>query len=160
MRTADQHLRKQLTNRTGDRSDEILALREDIGLLDAQHNQTLKVIIAEFGFPGKSKVGMDVTHAFWVLVMHQDEDVELQERVLEWMESEKDTGEVVKRDIAYLADRVAVNRGRCQHYGTQTKYDERQEKWTTFPICDQKKMKKLRKEMELMPFSTQMKRLQ
>ncbi len=154
----DQELRKALG--AADRSDSI-AYRDQqelVAQMDEMHNIMLHKVIEAHGFPGASEHGMVTTHEFWILIMHQDGDTELQESVLKWMKSMLHTGEVMGRDIAYLSDRVAVNKEECQMYGTQFHYDKVQDKNVPFEICDEKKLKKLRKRMGLMPFDNQVSR--
>jgi hypothetical protein len=126
-----------------------------ISQMDEMHNIMLHKVIENQGYPAASDFGMVTTHKFWILIMHQDSDLELQESVLEWMKSVLFEGEVIGRDLAYLQDRVAVNKGECQVYGTQFRYDKAQNKNVPFEICDVKKLKKLRKKLGLMPFATQ-----
>lgn len=88
------------------------------GTVDAKHTERMKVIVAEIGWPTFSKVGIEGASNAWLLVQHADHDVDFQEHCLKLME-EAPTGEVDITDIAYLTDRVCVNRGRNQLYGTQ-----------------------------------------
>ncbi|HEX4799337.1 MAG TPA: DUF6624 domain-containing protein [Candidatus Paceibacterota bacterium] len=86
--------------------------------IDAKHTERMKEIVAEIGWPTVSKVGVEGASNAWLLVQHADHDVDFQERCLELMK-EAPTGEVDITDVAYLTDRVCVNRGRGQLYGTQ-----------------------------------------
>ena len=154
----DQELRKALGK--ADRSDSVsfAQLQSTVGQMDDMHNVMLDKVIEEQGYPVASEFGMATTHDFWILIMHQDTDAELQQSVLDWMKSVLFEGEVIGRDVAYLTDRVAVNKGECQIYGTQFRYDKEQSKNVAFDICEVKKLKKLRKKMGLMPFDTQVTR--
>jgi len=53
-----------------------------------------------------------------LLVQHADHDRPFQENVLELMLAQPE-GEVLKRDIAYLTDRLLVGKNLPQRYGTQ-----------------------------------------
>lgn len=154
----DQELRKALGK--GDRTDSLAyaQLKTTVAQMDEMHNIMLHKVIKEQGYPPASEFGMTTTHDFWILIMHQDTDVELQQAVLDWMKSVLFQGEVIGRDVAYLTDRVAVNKGECQTYGTQFRYDDVQDKNLPFEICEKKKLKKLRKKIGLMPFETQVNR--
>lgn len=85
---------------------------------DAQHRERLRAIIDRHGWPGKSLVGERAASAAWLLVQHADIDVPLQRRCLALMEAAP-TGEVSLQNIAYLTDRVRINEGREQVYGSQ-----------------------------------------
>ncbi|MDP1792986.1 MAG: hypothetical protein Q8K63_02515 [Acidimicrobiales bacterium] len=84
--------------------------------LAAEHNDRLKEIVAEFGWPGKRLVGADGAHAAWLLL--QRADLTFQQQALELMEQLPD-GQVDKLDLAQLTDRIAVRLGEPQTYGTQ-----------------------------------------
>ena len=76
-------------------------------------------IVDEVGWPTKSAVGTDGTQAAWLLLQHADLDVAFQRRCLKLMEAERERGEVFTQNLAYLTDRVRVNEGKKQEYGTQ-----------------------------------------
>lgn len=107
MYEADQAMRERWEE--GDFSDEDL---------DKAHTSRMKEIIEEIGWPTASKVGTDVAENAWLLVQHSDHDVDFQSLCLELMKQEPDS-EVKKVNVAYLEDRVRVNQGRGQLYGTQ-----------------------------------------
>jgi len=90
------------------------------GDIDKEHTEKIKEIIDEIGWPTISKVGEEASFNAWLLVQHADHDVPFQERCLELMKQESE-GEVSKHDLAYLEDRVRINTGRLQVYGTQFK---------------------------------------
>lgn len=64
-------------------------------------------------------VGDDGTRAAWLIAQHADHDVALQERALELLDAAVERGEAPMHVAAFLTDRVCVNRGRPQVYGTQ-----------------------------------------
>lgn len=78
----------------------------------------MKVIVSEIGWPTISKVGAETSSAAWLLVQHADHDVDFQKLCLELMKAEPE-GEVAKQNIAFLEDRIRVNQGLGQIYGTQ-----------------------------------------
>ncbi len=75
-------------------------------------------------WPGRAKVGNDGANALWLLVQHADKDPALQRRALDLM-AQAATGEVSPPDLALLTDRVLVNEGKPQRYGTQFKADDK-----------------------------------
>ena len=87
--------------------------------VDRRNTQRMKKIIAEHGWPIRRTVGSDGTRAAWLLVQHAAQDVAFQRRCLKMMEKHRTDGEVSPGDIAYLTDRVLVNEGKPQLYGTQ-----------------------------------------
>ncbi len=99
-----------------------------------------------------SKVGEKGAHNAWLLVQHADHNVVFQEYCLQMM---KDTpaGEVDKTDIAYLTDRVCVNRGRGQLYGTQ--FTQEDSKHIPRTIEDEANVDVRRSEIGMGPLSEQ-----
>lgn len=85
--------------------------------VDKENTLKLKAIIEKIGWPGISKVGRLGASSAWLLAQHADLDVEFQEKCLKLMEENKN--DVDNRNIAYLTDRVRVNKGMNQLYGTQ-----------------------------------------
>lgn len=86
--------------------------------IDRINTEKMKEIVAQIGWPTVSKVGESGAHGAWLLIQHADHDVVFQEQCLELMKKEPST-EVDSIDIAYLDDRVRVNKGQPQLYGTQ-----------------------------------------
>lgn len=89
--------------------------------IDSKNTARMKEIIAEIGWPMKSKVGEIGESNAWLLVQHADQDVTFQRHCLQLMKDAPAT-EVDQINIAYLEDRVRVNQGRGQLYGTQFKH--------------------------------------
>lgn len=92
--------------------------------IDKKHTKRTREIVDSIGWPTNSKVGIQASHAAWLLVQHADHDVDFQEHVLSLMK-ECPEGEIRKTEIAMLEDRVRVNKGERQIYGTQMYVDEK-----------------------------------
>lgn len=86
--------------------------------VDSGSTAQMKKIVSQIGWPTVSKVGSEASHVAWLLVQHADHDVDFQEQCLCLMMGQKEP-EVSNRDIAYLEDRVRVNRKLPQLFGTQ-----------------------------------------
>lgn len=91
---------------------------EEMHGVDAKHTARMKAIVARHGWPLRSMVGDDGAVAAWLLVQHADLDPEFQRRCLELMQAAP-PGETNRQNVAYLTDRVLVNEGKKQLYGTQ-----------------------------------------
>ena len=87
--------------------------------VDADNLPWLKKVVAEVGWPGRSDVGEDGTHAAWLLAQHADRDPAFQRECLELLSVAADHGEAAQADMAYLTDRVLLAEGRPQEFGTQ-----------------------------------------
>jgi hypothetical protein len=90
----------------------------ELSSVDARNTQRLREIVAEIGWPTRSKVGEQAEHLAWLLVQHADRDVAFQRQCLALMEAESAV-EVCPRHRAYLKDRIRLAEGRLQRYGTQ-----------------------------------------
>lgn len=108
-------------------------------------------LIAEHGWPGRSLVGEDGAEAAWLIVQHADHDVELQERCLELLRDAVAREEASPQELAYLTDRVRVNRGREQVYGTQ--FRGRGADFGPQPIEDPEGLEERRSLVNLEPFA-------
>ncbi|HPO06297.1 MAG TPA: hypothetical protein PLQ36_04265, partial [Candidatus Gracilibacteria bacterium] len=121
MFSVDQDLRFQASN--ADLSKKFTGSKLNWGLLnflvyilDGVHNQRITKIIKEYGYPTQKMIGRRGMFYFSVLIIHQDSDINLQKGCLE-------SCDFSPKDKAYLTDRVFVNSGEKQIYGTQFQLD-------------------------------------
>lgn len=84
-----------------------------------ERTDRLREIIAEYGWPTFRLVGTDGATAAWVIAQHADHDPAFQRYALRLMRAAARQGQADPVELAYLTDRVAVNTGRLQVYGTQ-----------------------------------------
>jgi hypothetical protein len=87
--------------------------------VDEANTRWLKAQISQNGWFTVSKYGADADRAAWLLVQHADRDLDFQTDMLSILEPLVPVDETARTNYAYLYDRVAVNRGRPQRYGTQ-----------------------------------------
>ncbi len=125
--------------------------------VDARNIARMKEVVANMGWPAISKVGDRAASAAWLLVQHADRDPAFQQECLALMRS-LPPGEVQKRHIAYLEDRVRVNTGRPTLYGTQF-YNNKQGAFGPRPIEDQDTLDERRAAAGLGPFAEYEKKL-
>lgn len=85
--------------------------------LAAKAQPALESAFTRYGWPKLSVFGTEACHNFWLLVQHQPLSVEQQ--MLPAMGSALAQGEASSTDYAYLFDRVQVDEGNPQHWGTQ-----------------------------------------
>ncbi len=79
----------------------------------------MREILEQYDWIDSERFGSRIASNAWILVQHADDHPEFQTDVLERMEPYLESGGVRARDYAYLFDRVAVNTGQLQRYGTQ-----------------------------------------
>lgn len=86
---------------------------------DAARAARLAEIIDDYGWPTSDLVGADGASAAWLIAQHADFDVPFQQRVLDLMTTAVDADAADPTELALLDDRVAVNTGLPQTYGSQ-----------------------------------------
>jgi hypothetical protein len=109
----DQRLRAEWAERPTDRR-----LRRRVTEADGESTERLRHIVGEFGWPGVSMVGEDGAQAAWLLLQHSSDDAFMRE-CLELLREAVRLEESPPWQLAYLEDRVRLQDGREQLYGTQ-----------------------------------------
>ncbi|WDF68831.1 hypothetical protein PQ465_00255 [Sphingobacterium oryzagri] len=88
-----------------------------------QHNQKIiEDYFRRFGYLGYQQVGKESSNHFWLMVQHSDHDPAFQRRVLRAMKKQVKKKNANPENYAYLFDRVQVNAGKKQVFGTQLTY--------------------------------------
>lgn len=100
---------------------------------DAATTAELKGLLAVHRWFTVSEFGKEADKNAWLLVQHADRDLAFQKQVLEVLTGLYPTGETNPSNYAYLWDRVAVNSGELQRYGTQGKCAE-VGRWEPHPV--------------------------
>jgi hypothetical protein len=130
--------------------EELLALA-DVGGPD--RNDRLWDILDDYeAWPGWNLVGRDGAEAAWLIAQWAIDDVGLQRRCLEMLELAVACNDADPVHLAYLADRVRMNDGRDQLYGSQFVLDARGE-LTPWPIDDVAAVDARRARLGLPPFA-------
>jgi len=88
-------------------------------VVDDEAASMMSNLLDEWEWVDAGRFGRKVSQFAWLLVQHADEHPELQALALQRMTPYLESGGIRKADYAYLWDRVAVNAGREQRYGTQ-----------------------------------------
>lgn len=125
--------------------------------VDYRNTERLKTIIDTIGWPSISKVWREGAANAWLIVQHADHDLEFQKKCLALINLEPE-GEVAKRDIAYLEDRIAIGDGKPQIYGTQF-YMNSDGQLQPLPIQDADNVDMRRKEIGLGTLAEYQKRM-
>lgn len=112
----DQAARAQVQGQADDPRDAQWAA---VAETDRDNTRWLAGVVAHSGWPRLSEVGEQAATAAWVLAQHADQAAELQLNFHEHMTTGVARGEADPGLLAYLEDRVRVNAGRPQLYGTQ-----------------------------------------
>lgn len=87
------------------------------------HQKRIEEIFNTYGFAGYDLVGEEGSQDFWLVVQHSDHNPEFQKEILEKMKIEVDNENADAKSYALLVDRVKLNTGQKQVYGTQVDYN-------------------------------------
>ena len=124
-----------------------------LGRVDIQNARRMKFIVKKYGWPIISEFGEHTAHDAWLLVQHMDADVQFQENILSRMTELLPKGECIKADYALLYDRVQVNTGKAQLYGSQGQCVGHDHLWRPKPISNPETVDQRRAEMGLEPMA-------
>ncbi|MBD1852989.1 hypothetical protein H6F87_23890 [Cyanobacteria bacterium FACHB-502] len=158
MMASDSNLNPPLVNvnladelvQMGERDQEMRNSQKWDAEVDICNTQRLKQIIREIGWPSISKVGREAANYAWLLAQHADHDVAFQRDCLHLMQ--QSMNDVDATTVAYLEDRVRVNEGRPQLYGTQY-YEDEQGVFGPKPIEQPDEVDERRKAVGLEPLA-------
>lgn len=101
--------------------DEYELTKVDAVSIDKMNRDRLKEIILEFGFPTRQLVGKDAMQGIFMMIQHSDGDKEWQKEQLPNIKKAVNQGDMDGQSYAYLYDRIKINGGEKQLYGTQFK---------------------------------------
>ncbi len=129
-----------------------LQTRMESQRIDVANTDRLREIVSQYGWPGRSLVGDEGAHNAWLIAQHADRQLDFQREALELLADAVRRGDAAKRDLAYLTDRVRMNEGREQVYGTQIA-DVRDGNGVPWPVEDPANLDARRAAVGLSPFA-------
>ena len=141
----------EIYKRYGYDSKQMIENEQFILEADYQNLNEARTILEKYGFPTISMVGPEKAHEYWVIVQACDMDIDFQLLALKKMDKLLADEEVSNRDYAYLSDRVRVNLGLKQFYGTQVRYNEKSRTYEPYELNKPEDLDKRREEMQLEP---------
>jgi hypothetical protein len=109
----------------------------------------LKTLFKENGFLGYNEVGEESSHNFLQMVQRMDADSTFQQEVLADMKKHLAKINASPIEFAYLTDRVNLNQGKPQVYGTQLKINEKGTSYEPKMVIDPKNLNNRRAEIGL-----------
>jgi uncharacterized protein DUF6624 len=147
----DQAIRNELIKRGIAHPDPKLLKR--MKKIDAANTSRVKTLIKRYGWPGPELVGQDGTDAVFLLVQHADPV--FQNEILPLVKNAYRSRIISGQSYAMFMDRVLVQDGKPQIYGTAAKgFDQWKGTEPVFePIEDEANVDKRRAEVGLMPLS-------
>ncbi len=116
--------------------------------IDVKNTREFKKILDRYGWPKKSVFGENVSNGAWLIVQHADHDIDFQESCLKVVKRLEKINEISRQVIPLLIDRVRVNQGRKQIYGTQF-YTNEKNQLVPLPLTNPSKVNSSRKKYGL-----------
>ncbi len=116
---------------------------------DIEATEYLEKLLHSYDWIDQQRFGNSVSAHAWILIQHADDRVDLQAEVLKRMHPYFINGGIRPANYAYLWDRVAVNSGQLQRYGTQPIWKCEQGQLQLQPIEDLDQANLLRKEIAM-----------
>lgn len=121
---------------------------EEMKALHDQHAELLSEIIDDIGYPTIEKVGEAASSAAWLIIQHAIGKPWFMRKGRRLLENAVADNKANPLHLAYLDDRIAVNEGHLQRYGTQFDWDENGE-LSPNPLDDLAKVNARRKALGL-----------
>jgi hypothetical protein len=110
----------------------------------------LDEIVTQYGWPGISVVGLEGCRAAWLVAQHAICTPDLQRKFLAVMRRASESGDIPRRQVACLTDRICFNESKPQVYGTVLDWNEIGE--LTCDLEDPANVDARRKDVGLPPF--------
>ena len=142
----DQQTRREWLQHSSNR-----ALGEAVNRIDRGNIAWLRELMATGGLPTAAEVGELGVHLTFLLLQHASSAPELQQKALPILAQRYEAGELPATDLARLIDRILVEQGKAQRFGTQ--FD-----WLSgkFPLPDAARVTEIdanRRQLGLMPLA-------
>lgn len=147
----DQGIRLLLLNvqkSKGLSSPTTLLIREEMKQIDSINAIKVQQIIDEFGWLGESRIGSEANQTLFLTIQHVD-DLIVQEKYLPILEQAVKDGNAEAWQFAFLTDRILMNQGKYQIFGTQIITGEKPEDSYIVPLQNPEKVDELRQEVGL-----------
>ena len=112
----------------------------------------IKSLYEKYGYLGYEQVGEEASSDFWISIQHADNDVPFQQEILAALKKEIEKGNADRAEYALLEDRVNVNLGQPQRFGSQLTYNEDGQAIPKIGLVDSANIERLRSEYDLDSF--------
>lgn len=149
MRHEDMRVRQELIE-SGELGGAYVPRMEEVHRRNAAR---LRELIASFGWPGEDIAGQDGTEAAWLIAQHAIGEPEFQRNALALLRTSASEGRAPAWHAAYVEDRIAMQEGRPQRYGTQWLDDPLDGRIRPWQLADPEHVNDLRANVGLGPLA-------
>ena len=126
---------------------ELITLIELMNEKDSINLLKIEKILGEYGWLGANIIGEQGNKTLFLVIQHSD--LETQIKYLPMMREAVKKGNAKGKDFALLEDRIAMEQGKRQIYGSQIKIDG--DEFYVYPIIEPEKVNQRRAEVGLEP---------
>ena len=130
----------------GYQSQEMDSLNRAIMLFDSVSLVKVRRIIDQYGWLGKSEGGESANRALYLSIQHAP-DSAIREKYFPLLKESVEKGESDLSAMATMYDRMLIQKGQKQYYGTQSRMVNGQQE--LFPVEDPEELNKRRKKVGL-----------
>lgn len=123
------------------------------------HQKRAEKMLDKYGFIGYDLAGKEGSRNFWLIVQHSDHNPDFQHEALEKMEIEVKKENAEPSSFGLLLDRVKLNTGEKQIYGTQVAYDTDTGQAYSRKLADSANVNQRRKSIGLEPLEIYLNRM-
>lgn len=129
-----------------------LLIREEMRQIDSINAIRVQQIIDDYGWLGESRIGSEANQTLFLTIQHVD-DLIVQKKYLPMLEQAVKDGNAEVWQFAFLTDRILMNQGKLQIYGTQIILGEKPNDCYIVPLQNPDKVDELRLKVGLEPLS-------
>jgi len=147
MREEDLRVRQELSDR-GELGGAYVPRMEAVHIANAAR---LRELIVEHGWPAEDIAGEDGAKAAWFIAQHAVGEPEFQRQALALAQACAAEGRVPAWHAAYLEDRIAMQEGRPQRFGTQWMDEPSDGRTRPWRLADPSRVDELRVSVGLGP---------
>jgi tetratricopeptide (TPR) repeat protein len=108
-------------------------------------------IIDDYGWLGPNEIGYNGVSAMWLVIQHAD--LATQEKYYPILKQAYETEKISAGSFAMLEDKINMNRGRKQLYGSQVVFDSELNNYYVYPVEDPDHLDERRDRMDLLPIA-------
>lgn len=131
----------------GQTSPEFKNTWDSIRKADNSNLLVVESILYKYGWVGPEKIGEKANSAFFLVIQHADAGA--RKKYAPMMKAAVTQGKADPRDLALLEDRMAVDDGKPQIYGSQLTFDQATNTYKLYPLSDPDNVDKRRAEIGL-----------
>lgn len=130
----------------------ITQVKEQMKRIDAESAEAIQKIVDEFGWLGSDILGVQANETLFLGIQHVD-DLVVQEKYLPLLEQAVKQRKAEPWQLAFLTDRILMNQGKKQRYGTQLILSNKEYGPYIVPLENPDQVDELRAQLGLEPLS-------